>query len=91
MTPSANPELNVLLEAHEVRAALSDLCIKLGFCLPPPEIDRMAASPPRSIDEFSRAVFIAEGLDPATSDKHLFKHIREIVMRAFVAHQSKVR
>jgi hypothetical protein len=68
---------------------LSKLCIKLGFCLPPPDIERMAVSPPIDIDEFSQAVFVAEGLDPVTSDKHLFNQVRELVAEAFVEHQSK--
>jgi hypothetical protein len=82
-------DVNVLLDPTEVRAILSRLCIKLGFCLPPAEIERIAASPPRNIDEFSRAVFVAEGLDPVTSDKQLFNQVREIVAKAFVDYQSK--
>jgi len=62
--------------------------MKLGFCLPPIEIDRMAASPARDIDEFTRAVFVAEGYGVVTSDP-LFNQARELVAQAFIEHQSK--
>jgi hypothetical protein len=80
---------DVLLDPEEVRELLSRLCIKLGFCLPPTELERMETSPPRDIEEFTRAVFVAEGLDPVTSDRHHFNQVREIVTQAFVDHQSK--
>src|SRR5512142_3427096 len=45
-----------------VRQLLDELCIKLGFCLPPDENRRLIESPPRDVDAFTDAVFVAEGM-----------------------------
>jgi hypothetical protein len=78
-----------ILEPNEVRALLSTLCIKMGFCLPPPEIETIVELPPRNVEEFARAVFVAEGLGWAKSDP-LFKKVKEIVGQAFVEHNLRV-
>ena len=75
--------IEAVLNPNEVRALLSQFCVQLGFCLPPTELDRMASSPPGNIDEFTQVVFTAEGLDPVTSDRHLFNQVREIVAPGF--------
>ena len=49
------------LDSGEVRALLSELCVTLGFCLPPLEIERLATSPPEDSDDFTEAVLVAEG------------------------------
>jgi hypothetical protein len=76
------------LAPAEVRALLAQLCVKLGFCLPPVEIERFAASPPGDSDEFTEAVLVAEGYGLATSDP-LFDQVREVVAQAFIRHQSQ--
>ena len=76
------------LDPAEVRALLSQLCVKLGFCLPPLEIERLATSPPEDSDEFTRSVLVAEGYGVVTSDP-LFKQVRELVAQAFIGHQSR--
>jgi hypothetical protein len=78
------------LEPAEVRALLSQLCVKLGFCLPPVEIDRLAASSPGDSDDFTEAVLVAEGYGVATSDP-LFDQVREVVAQALIRHQSQTR
>lgn len=80
--------IDALLDPEEVRALLSELCAKLGFCLPPIELQRMATSPPRDIDEFTRAILVADGYGVATSDP-LYNRIRELVAQAFIDHQSR--
>jgi len=40
--------------------------------------------PPKNIDEFTREVFIAEGLDPAASERRLLTAVRNLVAEAFV-------
>jgi hypothetical protein len=82
-------DIDALFGPQEVRAVPSELCIKLGFCLAPIEVERMSTSPPRGIDEFTGAVFVAEGLDPVTSDRRLFNQVRDLVARAFVDHRSE--
>jgi hypothetical protein len=46
-----------------VDAALEELCVKYGYCLPPDDRDRLLAAPPETADAFADAVLIAEGLD----------------------------
>ena len=46
----------------DVRRLLDDLCIKLGFCLPPEESQRLRESPPGEVDSFTDGVFEAEGM-----------------------------
>jgi hypothetical protein len=53
-------------------------------CLPPADQTRLAAFPPKDIDEFAREVFIAEGVDPAVSDRRLLTEVRNLVAEAFV-------
>ena len=51
---------------------MSELCARLGYCLPPDLTEAILASPPLDADSFVDAVLIAEGRDPtfvAESDK----------------------
>lgn len=76
------------LNPAEVQGLLSQLCVRLGFCLPPLEIERLAMSPPENSDDFTEAVLVAEGYGVATSDP-LFHQARELVAEAFLRHQSR--
>jgi hypothetical protein len=64
----------------------------LGFCLPPVEQDRLASDPPKDVRAFTDAVFSAEGLDPATADRHLYRQVRDVIaaalQRSIVAQES---
>ena len=62
MSRSINPSLSRL----QVAALLSELCVTLGFCLPPDSIKRLQDDPPVDVDAFTDAVILAEGLDPQT-------------------------
>jgi hypothetical protein len=77
--------MNAILSPEEVRVLLSRLCIRLGFCLPPLEAEQIAFLPPCDIDEFTRAVFIAEGMDPVVSDRDIYNQVSDIVAESFVA------
>ena len=57
-----------------VQRLLDELCVELGFCLPSREQARLLQSPPTDPDEFTNAVFAAEGMDP-----HLFPDLRSEV------------
>lgn len=62
----------------DVRRLLDELCIKLGFCLPPEENQRLRESPPGEVDSFTDAVFEAEGMgDMRYTD--LRRQVREVV------------
>jgi hypothetical protein len=70
-----------------VESLLYELCVDLGFCLPPDERIRLRDSPPRDVDAFTDAVFVAEGLDPRL-DTWLRRQVRERVVRHFGANAS---
>jgi hypothetical protein len=72
-----------MLSENEVRTVLSKLCVKLGFCLPPVAQQQLASDPPPDVRGFVDAVFAAEGLDPATADRHLYRQVRDMVSDAY--------
>ncbi|GFJ83502.1 hypothetical protein [Phytohabitans houttuyneae] len=64
----------------DVEQLLADLCISLGFCLPPAEIRHLCEAPPETVDSFTDAVFEAEGMgDMSYTD--LRHQVREVVAR----------
>ena len=71
------------LSSKEVERLLSKLCVELGFCLPPEEIERLGSTPPQSVNAFVEAVFRAEQLDPAVADTQLVRRVRDRVTQAF--------
>jgi hypothetical protein len=62
----------------DVQRLLNELCIKLGFCLPPDDSRRLCESPPRDVDSFTDAVFEAEGMGDMTYTD-LRRQVREVV------------
>jgi hypothetical protein len=72
-----------MLSKGQAESLLHDLCVKLGFCLPPHERDRLASEPPANFTAFTRAVFVAEGLDPSTADRVLYRQVEAMVGAAF--------
>ncbi len=66
----------------EVRQLLDDLCVHLGFCLPPLAKSQLEEMPPDDPDAFARAVFTAEGLNPDWVDRHLFRQVRNRIAEA---------
>ena len=72
-----------MLSRREVEALLSKLCIDLGLCLPPADQDGLAAEPPSDVRAFTDAVFLAEGLDPALADRHIYRRVQDMVSEAF--------
>jgi hypothetical protein len=73
-----------MVNPNDVKALLEQLCLDLGFCLPPSEAARLCASPPRTVLDFTEAVFRAEGLlPPEVADRRLFRQVRDRVANAF--------
>ena len=78
-------EMRVKLTEEEAYWLLHDLCVKVGFCLPPNVTQRIIKNPPTAIDWFSSVVYRAEGLDPALRSP-LYEQVREQVAAAFQNH-----
>jgi hypothetical protein len=57
---------------------LDELCTELGFCLRPEQRGAIEASPRRTVNGFTDAVFAAEGIDPSPR-RHV--QVREMVQR----------
>ncbi|RSN51860.1 hypothetical protein DMH08_29760 [Actinomadura sp. WAC 06369] len=70
------------LPPEDVASLLRDLCIELGFCLPPEDHAALCASPPPDADAFTEAVFRAEGMD-AEPHETLWQQVHERVARTF--------
>lgn len=67
-------------ESH-VEAALEELCVNLGYCLPPSEQEALLSDPPANIEAFVDAVLLAEGLDPDSVAKPQRGQMIEIVSK----------
>ncbi len=72
-----------MLSAKEVAELLSCLCTRLGFCLRRDAEVRLAEDPPADVHQFTAAVFVAEGLDPLTADRRLYRQVTGMVTDAF--------
>lgn len=59
----------------EIGNLLGDLCIELGFCLPPKEVDTILEKNHFTAEEFTKSVLIAEGMNPEMEIKH-FRSIK---------------
>jgi hypothetical protein len=72
-----------MLSPTELEWLLYDLCVKYGFCLKPDEYRRLCADPPSEVTAFTDAVYRAEGLDPTTADRRVYRLVHDAVERAF--------
>jgi hypothetical protein len=72
-----------VLSEPEALRLLYELCVRLGFCLPSREELRLKQNPPSDAKAFTDAVLIAEGLDPATAPRHLYRQVRDTVAAAY--------
>ena len=76
--------MNPPMSSRQIELLLEELCIDLGFCLPPDVQAQLIHEPPADVDEFTDAVIRAEGLDPYTGiPTHLRRDIRQRVTRCF--------
>jgi hypothetical protein len=76
--------------AAELQRLLDELCVRDGFCLPPSAQEQLRQTrPPFDVDEFTDAVFLAEGMDPRLY-KPLRRTVRERVEKHLVALTAQV-
>ncbi|MFL6240068.1 MAG: hypothetical protein ACJ735_11320 [Actinomycetes bacterium] len=60
---------------------MNDLCVDLGFCLPPDDTARLLAWENPDVTAFTDAVFKAEGM-VQPYDLHLYRQVRNRVAEA---------
>jgi len=66
----------------KIQWLLDDLCSRLGFCLPRDERARIEQNPPRDIEAFTDAIFVAERMDPHDkSNRDLRQRVRELIVK----------
>lgn|GEM_PF-6149247 len=65
--------------ASRVEAALGELCVKYGYCLPEEQAAALLSDVPEDADAFVDAVLIAEGRDPALADTRERHALRDVV------------
>ena len=71
------------MSSNWIEKLLVEVCVDLGFCLPPWEQTKLLHSPPRSVDAFADAIFVAEGLSPRLADTKLWEKVRDVVSKHF--------
>lgn len=71
-----------MTEPSRVEVLLSELCLKLGYCLPPKDIVRLSVNPPGTVDDFTKAVFAAEGIE-YEGERQRWRSARDIVALHF--------
>lgn len=71
--------------SSELRKLLDRLCVELGFCFSPDRVEGLVNDPPREGRAFTDEVFRAEGLDPTTIDRRLYRQVRDVVLEVFGA------
>jgi hypothetical protein len=72
------------LTQSQVERLLYELCVRLGFCLPIADQQRLSAAPPSDVEAFTDAVFVAERMDP-----HGHPNLRKQVVARVAAHFTK--
>jgi hypothetical protein len=60
-------------------AALYELCVTYGNCLPEPKAEALLARVPADADTFVDSVLTAEGLDPTIVNKRARQELCEVV------------
>ena len=70
------------LNESEFTDLMRHLCVDLGFCLSGDEAWKLETHQPRTVEEFTRAVYIAEGMDPDRSDRGVYRQVESVVAAA---------
>jgi hypothetical protein len=74
------PSVGYGKDQDPVEKLLDELCVDMGFCIPPYHRARIQPMPTADVDAFAKAVFEAEGLlEPF--DRHLWSEVRDRVGR----------
>ena len=71
-----------MVNARDTELLLSELCGRLGYCLPTDIQEAMQLAPPRGPETFTAAVLRAEGLNPEW-DREQYRDVHALVAQAF--------
>jgi hypothetical protein len=76
------------LDSHQLELLLHDLCVDLGYCLPPEGMNFIRVNPPIDVDECTDIVMTEDGLSPEQYPEKR-KEVRAVVARHFAAARIK--
>lgn len=62
---------------------LDELCVRLGFCLPPDAKQALIEGAPSTPRAFADAVFLAEGVPLPINRSELYDQVIAVIQRAF--------
>lgn len=68
----------------EMRKYLNDICVDLGFCLPPKEIDELISRNEYEVNQFVKEIFAIENMDP-NFELQLFRQVKKMFTDRFGA------
>jgi hypothetical protein len=74
--------MRAMIDKRKVPDLLFELCVDLGYCLPPRVQQKIESNPPSTINAFADAVFIGEGMDKSRYPKKWLP-VRERVAKYF--------
>jgi hypothetical protein len=60
----------------EIRIFLDEICVELGFCLPPKDIENLVDRKYYEADQFVREIFTVEGMNPER-ELRLFRQVKK--------------
>ena len=66
----------------QIADLLQTLCIDLGFCLSAEKAIKIISNPPDTVDGFTYAVFLAEGVSPALADRKVYSAVHGAIAAA---------
>jgi hypothetical protein len=78
----------------QIKSLLRDLCVTYGFCLSSKEKEKLINDPPNTVDEFTDAVYRAEGMNPSDSTprgQRLREKVRTCVAKTFEINPKTMR
>lgn len=71
------------LTQAEVAQLIKVLCVDFGFCLTVEAAKELETNPPRTVDAFTKAVFTADGEDPAVAGERFYGQVERFVAATF--------
>ena len=70
---------SVTKRGSRAEAALSDLCIRWGYCIPPDAADALLENPPADAEAFADIVLVADGRELLLVPKDERREIVELI------------
>ena len=74
--------MEIFVSAQQAVKLEQELCVGLGFCSMRERYDRLIESMPRDLSEVVNEIFQAEGLNPDSADRRLWRSVRDKVVAA---------